>query len=344
MIIRSLFFQSVIFALLLFLQGCSTDNYVRIEGYAQGGTYHVICNLPRGVSRQEAAGLVEAVLENMDNSLSGYNKGSLLSRLNAGEDLPVDSLFLECFRAAKDVWRMSAGAFDPSAAPLFDLWGFGFEDRKPVSRESVDSILQFVGMGSMTLEERADGVHLCRADSRSKLNFNAIAQGFTCDVVASKLRGIGCEDYLVEVGREIVCKGKSSRGGKWKIGIDKPYDGNFDEGADLQEIIEVSDCGVVTSGNYRKFYMEDGQKYAHTIDPRIGFPVRHNLLSATIIAKDATSADALATWAMVEGVEGAERFLDTLPDTGYYLIYSEGDSMKVSSRRLETHFSSESVQ
>lgn len=327
---RKLFFLSSILVLSLLSAGCTGDNYVRIEGYAQGGTYHVICNLPKGVSLQQASELIDSTLKNIDNSLSGYNKGSLLSRVNAGEDLPLDTLFIECFNISKEIWEMSGGAFDPSAASLFDLWGFGFEERKPVSREAIDSILQFVGMDKMTLERRDDGVHLCRKDSRAKLNFNAIAQGYTCDVVASELRRIGCGDYLVEVGREIVCKGESSRGGKWKIGIDKPFDGNFDEGANLQDILEVTDCGVVTSGNYRKFYVEDGQKYAHTIDPRTGSPVRHNLLSATVITENATYADAFATWAMVEGVAGAREFLDTIPDTGAYLIYSEGDSMKVS--------------
>ena len=330
MTIWKLFFLSSIPVLSLLSAGCTRDNYVLITGDAQGGTYHVICNLPKGVSLQQTSELIDSTLKNIDNSLSGYNKGSLLSRVNAGEDLPLDTLFVECFNISKEIWSMSGGAFDPSAAPLFDLWGFGFEKRKPVSREALDSILQFVGMDKMTLERRDDGIHLCRKDPRAKLNFNAIAQGYTCDAVASELQRIGCVDYLVEVGREIVCKGRSSRGGKWKIGIDKPFDGNFDEGANLQDILEVTDCGVVTSGNYRKFYVEDGQKYAHTIDPRAGSPVRHNLLSATVITKNATYADAFATWAMVEGVAGAREFLDTIPDTGSYLIYSEGDSMKVS--------------
>lgn len=309
--------------------GCDSDNYVRIEGFAQGGTYHVICNLPRGLSEKEAKEMIDAALDEIDRSLSGYNKSSLLSRLNAGEDLPLDTLFISCFRRSMDIWRMSGGSFDPSAAPLFDLWGFGFQEKGTVSQSAIDSLLEFVGMDSFSLEDRADGIHLRRSDPRAKLNFNAIAQGYSCDVVASRLMEAGCRDYLVEVGREIVCKGRSSRGGKWKIGIDKPYDGNFDEGEDLQEIIEVTDCGIVTSGNYRKFYVENGQKFAHTIDPRIGRPVQHNLLSATVIAPDATTADALATWAMVEGLENAVRFLDSLPDTEGYLVYSDGEEMKV---------------
>lgn len=330
MSLRTLFFLPALAVASLLTCGCSSDNYVRIEGFAQGGTYHVICNLPRGLSQSEAEKMIDGALGEIDRSLSGYNRGSLLSRLNAGEDLPLDTLFISCFRRSMEVWRMSGGAFDPSAAPLFDLWGFGFQEKGDVSQAAIDSLLEFVGMDSFSLEEREDGVHLHRSDPRAKLNFNAIAQGYSCDVVASRLRAAGCRDYLVEVGREIVCRGRSSRGGKWKIGIDKPYDGNFNEGENLQEIIEVTDCGIVTSGNYRKFYVENGQKFAHTIDPRTGRPVQHNLLSATVIAPDATAADALATWAMVEGVENAVRFLDTIPDTGGYLVYSEGEEMKVS--------------
>lgn len=302
-----------------------TSEYVTIQGMAQGSTYHVICRLPSNDDNQRTASEIDSILQAVDNSLSGYNKGSLLSRINNGEDLPLDSLFIECFIRSKKIWEESGGAFDPSAAPLFDLWGFGFGERSDVKEQDIDSILQFVGMDLLSLEERQDGTHLVREDNRTKLNFNAIAQGFTCDVVASYLQKRGCTDYLVDVGREIVCKGLSSRGGKWRIGIDKPEDGNFDEGANLQEIIEVSDCGVVTSGNYRKFYIENGQKFAHTIDPRTGKPVQHNLLSATIIATDATLADAYATWMMVIGPEAARQMLDSRPDIGACLIVSNAD-------------------
>lgn len=315
-----------ILATVLLICGCKESyEYVTIQGITQGGTYHIICRLPADDDNQKTADEINGILESIDGSLSGYNKGSVLSRINGGEDLPLDSLFIKCFLRSKEIWQGSEGAFDPSAAPLFDLWGFGFEDKGSVSRQAIDSILQFVGMDLLALEERPDGTHLIKKDSRIKLNFNAIAQGFTCDIVASYLQDRGCSDYLVEIGREIVCKGLSSRGGKWRIGIDKPEDGNFDEGANLQEIIEVTDCGVVTSGNYRKFYVENGQKYAHTIDPRTGTPVQHSLLSATITALDATTADAYATWMMVIGPEAARKMLNSRPDIGACLIVSDAD-------------------
>jgi len=315
----------------LILSSCSdvSDQYVLLEGFAQGGTYHVILSLPEGWDREYAQKRVDTLLLEIDNSLSGYNKGSLLSRLNSGEDLPLDNHFIKVFNRSKEIWEESGGAFDPSSSALFDLWGFGFSNKEKVTQAALDSILTFTGMDKLSLEEKEDGIHLVRKDIRIKLNFNAIAQGYTVDAVAAMLSEAGCGNYLVEVGREIVCKGKSSRGGDWRVGLDKPTDGNMDEGKNLQEIISLTDKGIVTSGNYRKFYIEDGEKYAHTIDPSTGRPVRHNLLSATVIAKDGTTADAYATWCMVVGPEKARAIALDRNDIEMYLIYGEQDSMSV---------------
>ena len=316
-------------ALLLLSGACARQgDYVRIEGFAQGSTYHVICHPVKGMNAASLQARFDARLQEIDQSLSGYNKGSLLSRLNAGEDLPLDGLFIECFERSKEIWAESGGAFDPSAAPLFDLWGFGFSNKGQVSDAAIDSILAFVGMDLLTLEERADGTHLVKADPRCQLNFNAIAQGYSCDVVARILDSLGCGDYLVDIGREIRCKGRNAAGEKWRIGLDRPSDGNMEEGKDLQAILHVSDCGIVTSGNYRKFYVEDGRKYAHTIDPVSGRPVSHNLVSATVIAADATTADAYATWLMVIGLDRARQFLDDRPELEALLVYEQDGKME----------------
>ena len=157
------------------------------------------------------------------------------------------------------------------------------------------------------------------------MNFNAIAQGYSCDKVASYLHGMGVKDMLVDIG-EIYCEGVNPAGKPWKIGIDRPVDGNNSPGADLDGVWESGGkaCGIVTSGNYRKFYVRDGRKYSHTIDPRTGWPVEHNLLSATIVAPNATDADAYATYCMVIGMEAAREFI--LSNAGRiegYLIYSD---------------------
>ena len=314
---------------LLFFCSCEkSDPYVRIEGFAQGGTYHVICRAVPGVKEPALRAEIDSRLLAIDGSLSGYNKGSLLSRLNAGEDLPLDSLFVECFRRSKEIWTETGGAFDPSAAPLFDLWGFGFSNKGIVTQAAVDSIRAFIGMDRLSLEERGDGTHLMKTDPRMKLNFNAIAQGYSCDVVARYLDSLGCENYLVDIGREIRCKGKNAAGTLWRIGLDRPEDGNYEEGRNLQAILEVTDCGIVTSGNYRKFYVEDGQKYAHTIDPLTGRPVSHNLLSATIVAQDAATADAYATWMMVVGLDRARDILAARPDLDALLVYDRDGQMQ----------------
>ncbi len=314
---------------LLLLCGCDDSRpYVRIEGFAQGSTYHVICSLPPRVTERTVRSDIDGLLNEIDFTLSGYNKGSLLSRLNAGEDPCLNDLFVECFNRSKEIWAESGGAFDPSAAPLFDLWGFGFANKGTVTQAAIDSIRSFVGFNLLSLEERGDGVHLVKADPRIKLNFNAIAQGYSCDVVARYLAAKGCDNYLVEIGREIVCKGTNAAGGPWRVGLDRPVDGNFDEGSDLQAILEVTDCGIVTSGNYRNFYVENGQKFAHTIDPSTGRPVTHGLLSATVIADDATAADAYATWMMVVGYERARQILAAMPGIEALLVYEEGGEMK----------------
>ncbi len=317
----------------LLIAGCSTGKgrYERIEGYAQGSTFHIIYSSPAGagVKSAQVEERVNSLLTAIDNSLSGYNKGSLLSRFNAGEEIIPDSLFIEVFNRSKEIWLESSGAFDPSAAPLFDLWGFGFSNRDTVTQHLIDSALLLVGMDMVSIEGSGDSARVTRELPGVKLNFNAIAQGYTCDVIARALDDFGCADYLVEVGREIVCKGLSSRGDKWKVGLDKPLDGNFDEGANLQEIISMSDGALVTSGNYRKFYIENGEKCSHTIDPATGRPVTHNLLSATVIASDGATADAYATWMMVIGEKRAMELASQRNDIEVYLVYGEQDSMKV---------------
>ena len=322
----------------LLLAGCADDTtYHRIEGFAQGGTFHIVCNPLKGISEDQLRQRIGSCLQEIDFTLSGYNKGSILSKLNAGEDVPLNDIFIDCFNRSKRIWEESQGAFDPSSAPLFDLWGFGFSNRGTVTQEAIDSLRAFIGMDLLSLEQREDGVHLVKADPRVKLNFNAVAQGFSCDCVGKILDEAGCTNYLIDIGREILCKGVNAVGTPWRVGLDKPIDGNFDEGADLQAIINVSDCGIVTSGNYRNYYMENGQKYSHTIDPSTGWPVTHNLLSATVVACDATTADAYATWMMVIGVERARKILESRADLEGLLVYDrDGEMVSYQTENLKT--------
>lgn len=319
------------------LASCSGHNqYRRLEGFAQGGTFHIIYSVPEtespATSDDTVAALVTKRLRDIDFSISGYNKGSLLSRINRGEDCMPDRYFTELFELSQQVWKETGGLFDVSGGPLFDFWGFGFKD--PQSLDSlrddartariVDSLLEFVGMDLVSLENG----RIVKKDPRVQLNFNAIAQGYTCDAVADLLDSIGIQNYLVEVGMEIVCKGLNASGKPWRIGIDAPVDGSQTAGENVQKFLDLTDCGITTSGNYRKFFLIDGKKYSHSINPVTGYPVQHDLLSATVISADTARpgalSDAYATYFMVLGKEAAARFIGSRGDLRGYLIHDGG--------------------
>ena len=242
---------------------------------------------------------IKSELVLIDDTFSGYNKGSEITRVNeAGSDtVEVNATFAELFGKSKTIWEESSGAFDPSGAPIFDIWGFGFSNKGKVTQHQIDSLKQFVGMDKIRIDSIGGRFYIIKSDPRIKLNFNAIAQGYTCDCIARILDSFGVGNYLVDLG-EIVCKGVNGKGMKWIIGVEHPEDGNQTKGKAIQTIVSVTNCGIVTSGNYRKFYIENGKKYAHTIDPRTGYPAQQSLLSATAICKDGTTADAYATWFM----------------------------------------------
>ena len=330
----------LLFAVVIFLASCAGNpRYIAVTGYAQGGTYSVKINM-KGVSAdpEELRIGIDSLLTMVDTTLSGYNKLSMLSRFNAGEAVRPNEMFREVYSLSRKWYEESGGAFDVAAGPLFDAWGFGFKNDRLPSDEAVKEILSSCGMGRLksSVEDALspDGT-LAPKDLRvgegslPVLNFNAIAQGYTADLVAGWLRSRGVKDMLVDIG-EIFCDGLNPSGKPWTVGVDRPVDGNDTPGKDL-EGIWVSDGGprgVVTSGNYRKFYVVDGVKYSHSIDPRSGYPARNNLLSATIIAPDATTADAVATWCMVIGLEQSKELINSKDDLEGLLIYSEGEQMK----------------
>lgn len=324
---------------LLVLFSCAPqDRYVSFSGYAQGGTYTVKLNLNGRngmikVKPEVIRDSVEAILHNIDNSLSGYNRNSLLSTFNAGMPIVPDDLFVDIYEKAYGFYMETDGVLDVASAPLFDIWGFGFKSGEMPDDSKVIETLAFSGMKRLSNDIRSaaqdgtlTGAELLLNDSpvAPKLNYNAIAQGYSCDVVAAYLYSLGVKDMMVDIG-EIFCDGRNPSGKPWTIGIDRPADGNNAIGADLQGIFRIPSgaYGVVTSGNYRKYYIRDGKKYAHTIDPRTGYPVTHNLLSATVLASDATSADAYATYCMVVGLEEAKEFLSSREDLEGCLVYDE---------------------
>lgn len=326
------FLRALVLSVLLLSTGCSSRQvYIKITGYAQGGPYYVTCSTSSTSRAEDLKKAIDDTLSAIDWSVSGYNKGSLLTKVNAGENPPLDSIFIDLLTLSRRLCAETGGAFDVSCAPIFDIWGFGFKEGRMPSQAAIDSAMDVVGMVKYRLVKGDDGNTYLDMPSGGKLNFNAIAQGYSCDAVARVLDAFGSDNYMISIGGELVCKGNSARGDQWRVWIDSPEDGNMESGVKKQDVISITNCSLVTSGNYRKFYVVDGQKYSHTIDPATGRPVTHNLLSATVLAEDGATADALATALMVLGPEKGMKMASdwTARGRGVYLVYGPQDSMKV---------------
>lgn len=328
----------------VFLSCTPRDRYITLTGYAQGGTYTIKMNLNGkdgmiGTSPEAIKVSVDSILSDIDNSLSGYNKNSLLSRFNNGSSIIPDSIFIDIYSKGREIFEETSGVVDIASGPLFDLWGFGFRSGDMPTDGQVAECMKGCGMGRMhpdmslaiSADGTLDGMSMLVSEKGEMpiLNYNAIAQGYSCDLVADYLYSIGVRDMMVDIG-EIFCDGLNPSGKPWTLGIDKPIDGNNELGAHIQGIFRAPEGphGIVTSGNYRKFYLREGKKYSHSIDPRTGYPVSHNLLSATIVAPDALSADAYATYCMVIGMEESMKFIEGRNDLEGCLIYDDNGEFK----------------
>ena len=243
---------------------------------------------------------VEQALQQVDREFSMFNEQSTVAAINRGEQPQLSAMYQEVYQLAQQVSADTDGAFDITVAPLVNAWGFGFKTEQMPTPEQVDSLLQI----------------------RSQLDYSAIAKGYGCDVAARVLSQHGVSDYMVEIGGEVVTCGHNPKGEPWRVGVSKPTE-NEDEAAELQAVLTVSNAAMATSGNYRRFYYKGGRKYAHTIDPRTGYPVQHELLSATVIAPTCAVADAYATAFMVLGLKEAQQLLQRHPEMKAYLIYTD---------------------
>lgn len=263
---------------------------------------------------------IDNELKRFDASLSMFNESSIISRINRNEESIVDSLFSKVFKVAMTVSAITDGCFDITVAPLVNAWGFGFTEETAPSQAKIDSILQIVGWQKVQLTPEGK---VEKQDPRIMLDCSAIAKGYAVDVIADLLRKKGVKNYMVDIGGEVDVAGVNSSGGLWRIGISKPDDDPESRNQDLQTILEITDKGIATSGNYRNFYYKDGMKYAHTIDPKTGHPVQHSILSSTVIAKECIIADAFATAFMVMGLEKAKALVESHPEIEAYFIFSD---------------------
>jgi thiamine biosynthesis lipoprotein len=316
------------FAALFFISCAKTPEQFELNGNAQGTTFNIKYH---SSSATDLSKEVANSLNEIDESLSLWRPDSFISRLNARKDSMIgvpgnDKHFLNNFKKSKVIFHESNGAFDPSVYPLVKAWGFGAIAPDSEEIPNVDSLKKAHNIGGFKVilgEVGAEDILILPAGMQ--LDFNAIAQGYSVDVVAELLEKNGITDYLVEIGGELRASGKRLDGKTWNVGIDRPVEGE----RSLIREVEVNNESLATSGNYRKAVIRDGKRYSHTIDPISGYPVTHNLLSATVVTKDCASADAYATVCMVLGTEKALVFAKK-KNLEVYLISEENGAFKES--------------
>ena len=279
------------------LVSCAQKEYRQNTNFVFGTIYNITYQSDKDLQQE-----IEAELMKVDGEFSMFNPQSTVARINSGDSTVERSeMFNEIYQLAQTVSKETDGAFDITVAPLVNAWGFGFKHEQLPTPEQVDSLLQL----------------------RNQMDFSAIAKGYGCDVVARLLESHGIHNYMVEIGGEVVVSGKNAKGDDWHIGITKPTEDSLNVEGEMQTVLSITDHAMATSGNYRNFYYQGGRKYAHTIDPRTGYPVQHSLLSATVLAENCATADAYATSFMVLGVEGAKAVLARHPELMAYLIYTD---------------------
>ena len=346
---------------LIFIVSCGENahkktldsSYQMIEGLAQGTSYHITYSdeMKRDFQLQ-----FDSLIEVIDLSMSTYLDNSRVSLCNNSESkCLVDIHMLKVFWKSYEVFYLTDGEFDPTVKPLIDFWGFGagkITSHGAIDSSLVDSLLKYVGLEHLKLynTESEEVIEYMSArdfdqsisygllkDGPTQLDFNAIAQGYTVDVICELLESKGVLNYLVEVGGEVRVKGKNGKGNYWKVGVDKPIEESRGRRS-LQAVLTLENKSIATSGNYRKFNIKDGIKYSHTISAKTGYPVTQQILSATVIADDCMTADAFATAFMVMGHKKAINYLqEHKTEIQGYLIYSDdkGNFLSYTSTALE---------
>ena len=281
--------------LILSHTACSDKGqYFEESGSVFHTSYHI-----KYKAKQILTDKIDSELQRFNLSLNPFNPNSTIAKVNNNEDVEVDEWFTEVFNKAEEISQKSGGAFDITCAPLINLWGFGFSKMDSVTPQMIDSIKAFVGYQKVRLE----GKKIIKEDPRILLNCSSIAKGYACDVIARLLEKEGVKNYMVEIGGEVTMKGVNQQGDCWRVGINKPEIGT-------------------------SFYIKDGKKYAHTINPATGYPAGQNILSATIVAEDCMTADAYATTFMVLGDEKAKLLAQSIPQIEYFIIYADNNGQQ----------------
>jgi thiamine biosynthesis lipoprotein len=309
---KIIFLLGLVFIL---LSACQDIKYYKINGEAQGTTYHIIYNKDKMLKNE-----IDSILNEIDLSVSTYNTNSILYKINHNYlDVDLDNHFIAIFKKSMEITKNSEGFFDITVGPLVNLYGFGTEKKGEITQEQIDSLLEFVGFEKVKIEKNK----VVKTVPGIVLDMNALAQGYSVDYVADYLERNGIFNYLVEVGGETICRGKNEFGDAWRIGVEKPIT-TFDyDNRQIEIIVAFKDekKALATSGNYRKYYVEDGVKFTHSINPFTGYTTKDSLVSATIMADDCMSADGYATACMVSGYEKALKIINNNEKLEGFLIY-----------------------
>ena len=308
------FLVLLIVGTVLIIRQQQSTPYQKNAGLIFGTTYSVTYQCDEDLQKE-----IEAELKKVDAEFSMFNSQSVVARLNNGEKPELSNDFIDVFKLARQVSEDTNGAFDITVAPLVNAWGFGFKHEQMPTKEQVDSLRQLIGYQYVTLKDKTIEMQ----KPGMMLDFSAIAKGYGVDVVARLLARHDIKNYMVEIGGEITTRGINPERVPWRIGVNKPNEDALDESHELQTILNVTDKAMATSGNYRNFYVKEGKKYAHTIDPKTGYPVQHTLLSATVLTDRCAKADAYATSFMVLGMDGAKQILERHKELMAYLIYTD---------------------
>ncbi len=316
--------------ILLALLACRTEQNPVFRGQTMGTTYSVTLadTTLNAADGKRLSSLIEQRLREINAAMSTYIPESDISRFNKNhtlEPLPVSGAFMYVTRVARNIHRASGGAYDVTVAPLVDLWGFGKEGRRfsPPPRAAIDSVMRFVGMERLIIGED----YLQKTIPQLQLDFSSIAKGYGVDEVARLVHKEGFRNYLVEIGGEVVVRGRRN-GQLWRIGVDRP-DTSLMVNHSLQRILALTGKAVATSGDYRNYFVSHDSLYSHTIDPRLGYPIVNHVASATVIAPNCTLADAMATALMVMGPEKGLEWVEGEADVEAMLIMRRGKSYEV---------------
>jgi thiamine biosynthesis lipoprotein len=321
----------IFFLALLLLTACGhrSDEPIRLQGETQGTYYSIIYYDAQGRNFQPQ---VDSLLHDFDLTANLWVDSSIIRRVNRNEDSLVSEMFRDILLKSLEINRYTQGAFNCKIGTLVNLYGFGFKNRQDVSDREIDSILSFIRKDSTIISPTPQqGVYALRKLPQIEYDFNAIAQGYTSDLIAQLFDRLGLKSYLIDVGGEVIAKGKKSNGELWTVGIERPAETKYSQ-KQIETAIHLDNKSVVTSGNYRKYYEKEGVRYSHTIDPATGRPVSHSLLSVSVVSKESWYADAMATSFMVMGLEKSLQFIQDHPDNpdiqAVFFIYDDHGEYK----------------